>query len=132
MMATNEPIDGTTASPLMPPGLAPSETDRVNVALLAAGVLQLLSLMTPAVRIRLAGTMPFYRLPNAGIALVVLGVRANRAIAVGDVSRSTAPACGASRLGVCANERCGCFQSRERGPGATSAVSDAVGVKYRP
>ncbi|HTE48170.1 MAG TPA: hypothetical protein VK636_23195 [Gemmatimonadaceae bacterium] len=54
-----------------PSGLAPSRTNHV---LVAAGVMQLVALLTPAVRVRLAGTIPFFRLPNAGVVLVALGV----------------------------------------------------------
>ncbi|MEP6493328.1 MAG: hypothetical protein ABJF01_11660 [bacterium] len=54
-----------------PPGLAPS---RLSRPLLAAGVLQLGAVLTPAVRARIVGTIPFFRLPNAGVVLVALGV----------------------------------------------------------
>jgi len=43
-------------------------------ALFAAGIFQLASLLAPAARVRLLGTIPFFRLPNAGVALVVLGL----------------------------------------------------------
>ena len=44
----------------------------INRLLVVAGLLQLASLVTPAARVRLYGVIPFFRLPNAGIALGVL------------------------------------------------------------
>ncbi|MEO7087071.1 MAG: hypothetical protein ABI442_19160 [Gemmatimonadaceae bacterium] len=43
-------------------------------ALFAAGVFQLAAVFTPAARVRLAGVIPFFKLPNAGLALVILSL----------------------------------------------------------
>jgi len=45
----------------------------VSRTLLAAGVLQLAALVTPAARVRIVGGLAFYRVPTAGVALAVLG-----------------------------------------------------------
>ena len=45
-----------------------------NVLLAIAGVAQIAAAFTPAAHVRLRGSIPFFRLPNAGIAFVVLGV----------------------------------------------------------
>ena len=47
---------------------------RANVFLLAAGLAQIAAAFTPAGRGRLVGVIPFIRLPNAGVAFVVLGI----------------------------------------------------------
>jgi hypothetical protein len=44
----------------------------VNRLLIVAGLMQLASLAAPAARVRLYGVMPFFKLPNAGIALAML------------------------------------------------------------
>jgi len=45
-----------------------------NVFLLIAGLAQIAAAFTPAGRGRLVGVIPFIRLPNAGVAFVVLGI----------------------------------------------------------
>jgi hypothetical protein len=45
---------------------------RPNRLLIIAGLLQLASMAAPAARVRFYGVMPFYRLPNAGVALGIL------------------------------------------------------------
>src|SRR5215468_8710925 len=45
-----------------------------NVFLVIAGLAQIAAVFTPAGRGRLLGVIPFIRLPNAGVAFVVLGI----------------------------------------------------------
>jgi hypothetical protein len=47
---------------------------RADRVLAAAGVIQLVATLTPAVRVPLAHPVLFFRLPNAGVVLVMLGV----------------------------------------------------------
>ena len=58
---------------MTPPPPPTSPTRGPDPLLLAAGVLQIACAFTPAARVRLLGTMPFARLPSAGVALLVLG-----------------------------------------------------------
>jgi hypothetical protein len=56
------------------PAIADAAPRRVDRTLLAAGLLQLVAMLAPAARVRLAGPLPFYRVPSAGPALAVLAV----------------------------------------------------------
>lgn len=57
-----------------PPQQTGSKRDRRREILLVAGALQIAAVFTPAVRVKIAGTTPFVRLPNAGTILLALGV----------------------------------------------------------
>lgn len=52
----------------------PAPPRRPNVLLLVAAVLQIAALLTPAIRVRIVGTIAFVRVPDAGLAFAVLAL----------------------------------------------------------
>ena len=56
------------------PEIARPSRSATNVLLLIAGLAQLAAAWAPAAQVRLRGSIAFFRLPNAGVAFVVLAV----------------------------------------------------------
>jgi len=54
--------------------ISPAPRSAANMMLLIAGLAQVAATFTPAAHVRLRGSIAFFRLPNAGLAFVVLAV----------------------------------------------------------
>ena len=63
-----------TVGKFTPPATSRPPRSAANVLLVIAGLAQIAAAFTPAARVRLRGSIPFYRLPNAGGAFIVLAV----------------------------------------------------------